>query len=281
MQKLNFQNRETNFWLCRNFAKDHNYPDAFLMSQAVDQNVLKDENKALLNGFIEFLKDKRNDQINSQLYQDMFAEYIVGNRFEKTFLEFGATDGLNLSNTYSLEKFSNWSGVLAEPDTQWHNNLKLNRPNTKIIYDCVWIKSNEMLDFISSSAGELSTIENYKYSDQDSMPLNSKNRNKITNKIKVNTISLNDLINIKFNNSAPSYISIDTEGSEYDILKSFDFAKYGPKVFTVEHNHSEMEKKIDELMNSHNYLRVFNTLTAFDAWYISAQAYEKLSNEIN
>ena len=271
MQKLNFQNRETNFWLCRNFAKDQNYPDAFLMSQAVDQNVLKDANKALLNGFIEFLKDKRNDQINSQLYQDMFAEYIVGNRFEKTFLEFGATDGLNLSNTYSLEKFSNWSGVLAEPDTQWHNNLKLNRPNTKIIYDCVWIKSNETLDFISSSAGELSTIENYKYSDQDSMPLNSKNRNKITNKIKVNTISLNDLINIEFNNSAPSYISIDTEGSEYDILKSFDFDNFKPKVFTIEHNHSSLEKQIDELLKKNNFERIFRKLTDFDAWYVSKE----------
>ena len=40
MQKLDFQNRETNFWLCRKFAKNQNYPDAFLMSQAVDQNVL-------------------------------------------------------------------------------------------------------------------------------------------------------------------------------------------------------------------------------------------------
>ena len=143
------------------------------------------ENKELLNRFIEFLKDKRNDQITSQLYQDMFAEFIVGNNFKKTFLEFGATDGLNLSNTYSLEKFSNWSGVLAEPDTQWHNNLKLNRPNTKIIYDCVWKKSNETLDFISSGQGELSTIESFKYSDQDSMPANSKNRNQIAKKIPI------------------------------------------------------------------------------------------------
>lgn len=272
MQKLDFQNRETNFWLCRKFAKKQNYPDAFLMSQAVDQNVLKDGNKELLNKFIESLKNKQNDQITSQLYQDMFAEFIVGNSFEKTFLEFGATDGLNLSNTYSLEKFLNWSGVLAEPDTQWHNNLKLNRPNTKITHDCVWIKSNETLDFISSSEGELSTIESYKYSDQDSMPANSKSRNKIINKIKVKTISLNDLINIEFKNTAPSYISIDTEGSEYDILKSFDFKNFKPKVFTIEHNYSSLEKQIDELLEKNNFERVFRKLTAFDAWYVSNEA---------
>ena len=272
MQKLDFQNRETNFWLCRKFSKNQNYPDAFLMSQAIDQNVLKDDNKELLNRFIEFLKDKRNDQITSQLYQDMFAEFIVGNSFEKTFLEFGATDGLNLSNTYSLEKFSNWSGVLAEPDTQWHNNLKSNRPNTKIIHDCIWTKSNETLDFISSSEGELSTIESYKYSDKDSMPANSKSRNKITNKIKVNTISLNDLINTEFDNLAPSYISIDTEGSEYDILTSFDFDNFKPKVFTIEHNYSSLEKQIDELLEKNNFQRIFRKLTAFDAWYVSKEA---------
>ena len=272
MQKLDFQNRETNFWLCRKFAKNQNYPDAFLMSQAVDQNVLKDKNKELLNRFIEFLKNKRNDQITSQLYQDMFAEFIVGNSFEKTFLEFGATDGLNLSNTYSLEKFSNWSGVLAEPDTQWHNNLKLNRPNTKIIHDCVWKKSNETLDFISSAQGELSTIESFKYSDQDSMPANTKNRNQIAKKIQVKTISLNDLINIEFNSSSPSYISIDTEGSEYEILKSFDFDNFKPKVFTIEHNHSNLEKQIDELLEKNNFERIFRKLTAFDAWYVSKDA---------
>ena len=272
MQKLDFQNRETNFWLCRKFAKNQNYPDAFLMSQAVDQNVLKDKNKELLNRFIEFLKNKRNDQITSQLYQDMFAEFIVGNSFEKTFLEFGATDGLHLSNTYSLEKFSNWSGVLAEPDTQWHNNLKLNRPNTKIIHDCVWKKSNETLDFISSAQGELSTIESFKYSDQDSMPANSKNRNQITKKIQVKTISLDDLINIEFNSTSPSYISIDTEGSEYEILKSFDFDNFKPKVFTIEHNHSNLEKQIDELLEKNNFERIFRKLTAFDAWYVSKDA---------
>ena len=83
MQKLDFQNRETNFWLCRKFAKNQNYPDAFLMSQAVDQNVLKDGNKELLNRFIEFLKNKRNDQITSQLYQDMFAELLLVDRSQE------------------------------------------------------------------------------------------------------------------------------------------------------------------------------------------------------
>ena len=272
MQTLDFQNRETNFWLCRQFAKSQKYPDSQLLSQAIDQNVLKDENKELLLKFVKFLENKKNDQITSQLYQDMFADFIVGNNFKKIFLEFGATDGLNLSNSYSLENFSKWTGVLVEPDPQWHSKLKLNRPNTNIIYDCVWTKSNQILDFISSNQGELSTLEIYKFSDKESMPANSKNRNKLSKKIKVNTISLNDLINIEFDKSAPSYISMDTEGSEYEILKSFDFENIRPHIFTIEHNHSSFEKKIDDILKLNNYERIFRNLTAFDGWYVSNEA---------
>ena len=78
------------------------------------------------------------------------------------------------------------------------------------------------------------------------MPGNTKFGKTIT----VETISLNDVIKEYFNNISPSYISIDTEGSEYEILKSFNFENYRPKVFTIEHNFTELQNKIDELMSS-------------------------------
>ena len=54
-----------------------------------------------------------NNSIKSQLYQDVFALLMVGDNYDKTFLEFGATDGLELSNTYLLESEFNWKGVLC------------------------------------------------------------------------------------------------------------------------------------------------------------------------
>ena len=86
--------------------------------------------------------------------------------------------------------------------------------------------------------------------------------------ISVETISLNDLVREYFNNICPSYISIDTEGSEYEILKAFDLNKYRPKLFTIEHNFTENHTKLDELLISNGYVRIFRKLTAFDAWYI-------------
>ena len=63
--------------------------------------------------------------------------------------------------------------------------------------------------------------------------------NKNKRQINVTTITLNDLLN-KYN--APlfiEYLSIDTEGTELEILKSCDFDKYSFGFITVEHNFVE------------------------------------------
>lgn len=273
MQKLNFHNKNTNFYECKVFSERHNFSHFSFLNQAFEQNVLNENNKEFLLKFISFLENKKN--IHSQLYQDMFAEFIVGKDSKKIFLEFGATNGLEYSNSYSLEKSFFWKGALAEPDPQWHKDLKINRPTTTIIYDCVWSNSNKKLNFLSSNEGVYSTLDIFKFSDQDTMPGNSKKRMENFKQIEVNTISLNDLINEYLNDVAPSYISVDTEGSEYEILLNLDFKKYRPKVFTVEHNYTSYEKKIDELMNLNGFKRVFKNLTFFDAWYVCEKTMDK------
>ena len=66
----------------------------------VDENEL-----TILFDFINTIKDK-GKFIKSQLYQDVFADFLISNNYSKTFLEFGATDGIDLSNTYFLENYS-------------------------------------------------------------------------------------------------------------------------------------------------------------------------------
>ena len=129
----------------------------------------------------EILRDSENDldllfkfilesngydpsQAKSQLNQDIFA--IIENNFktEGFFVEFGATNGIDLSNTFLLEKVFNWSGILAEPGIQWHENLKANR-RASIETDCVWSETGKFLDFMELEDGEFSTIE--EFSDND------------------------------------------------------------------------------------------------------------------
>ena len=157
---------------------------------------------------------------------------------------------------------------MSEPSPQWHEALKRNRKNTKIITKCIWKETGKKLDFFMSDFGELSTLNDFIESDIDSMPKNTLERKKNGKIISVETISLNDVIKEYFNNKCPSYISIDTEGSEYEILKSFNLDTYRPKLFTIEHNFTKNESKIDELLISNGYVRIFRKLTFFDAWYV-------------
>ncbi len=273
MKKINFT-RNVNFWELANFSKVKSLENTLLLNEAFDQNVLIEDNKEFLKKFINHFEKKKN--ISSQLYQDMFASFIVGNKFDKTFLEFGATDGIDLSNTYMLENFEKWWGALSEPSLQWHEALKKNRKNSKIITKCIWSQSGKNLDFFMSDVGVLSTIKDFIESDKNSMPGNTLERKKAGKIISVETISLNDVIKEYFNNISPSYISVDTEGSEYEILKSFKLDIYRPKVFTIEHNFTDFQMKIDDLMKLNNYKRIFRELTAFDAWYVSEETLKEL-----
>lgn len=259
-------------------ATSNNLDHFKLLKSVYERNLFKSENKKLLYKLINLTKDK-NNLIKSQLYQDIFAVLMVGNNYDKTFLEFGATDGLELSNTYLLENNCGWTGVLCEPSPQWHDILKKNRPNTKIVTECIWNKSNQKLRFFVSDVGVLSTLEEFKESDKLSIPGNTKLRIEKGNLVTVNTISLNELIEKEFNGKSPSYISIDTEGSEYEILKAFDFKKYDPVCFTIEHNFTNLQKDIDEIMKNHNYIRIFKEITVFDAWYVRNDVLNELQKD--
>ena len=275
MIKIDYQNKKLDFYKISSFARENKLDHINALDQAFEQNVLIEDNKNLLSNFINSIRNK--EDIKSQLYQDMFASFVIGDKFEKTFFEFGATNGIDLSNSYTLERYLNWKGVLSEPSPQWHDELKKNRPYTNIVSECIWSESDKELNFFVSDVGVLSSLENFKESDKISMPGNTQARVKNGKNIIVKTISLNDVIEKQFNSKSPSYISIDTEGSEYEILKNFNFKKYKPLVFTIEHNFTELQLKIDKLMYSNDYIRVFKFLTTFDAWYVEKNVFEEIN----
>ena len=275
MIKIDYHNKKTDLFRISNFVRRNNLEHINALDQAFEQNALVENNKNLLSNFINSIRNKKD--IKSQLYQDMFASFVIGDKFDKTFFEFGATNGIDLSNSYTLEKYLNWEGALSEPSPQWHDELKKNRPQTNIISECIWSESNKELNFFVSDVGVLSSLEDFKESDKISMPGNTQARLKSGKSIIVKTISLNDIIEKQFNSKTPSYISIDTEGSEYEILKNFNFKKYRPLVFTIEHNFTELQLKIDELMYLNEYIRVFKSLTVFDAWYVAKEVFDEIN----
>jgi len=197
----------------------------------------------------------------SQLGQDVFALSVLNFKRNGFFVEFGATNGIDYSNSLVMEKIFGWKGILSEPAKTWHRHLYLNR-DSFIEKKAVWKDSISQLMFNETNSAEYSTISHF--SDLD-MHKNTRLEGK---KYEVETISLNDLL-IKF--SAPStidYLSIDTEGSEIDILESFDFNRYTFRVITVEHNYTDSRIRIYQLLTSNGYRRVNKDISQFDDWYV-------------
>ena len=63
----------------------------------------------------------------AQLWQDLFVLHELDLKRDGYFVEFGATNGVSLSNTHLLEKRFGWKGILAEPARCWHAALEKNR----------------------------------------------------------------------------------------------------------------------------------------------------------
>lgn len=197
----------------------------------------------------------------SQLKQDLFVLCETDFKRNGFFVEFGATNGIDLSNTYLLEKEFGWQGILAEPGRNWHEALFKNR-SCEIETKCIYSSTGRNILFHEVDMPELSTISEYSSQDYHSQF----RRN--TKEYRVKTLSLNDLLTIHQAPIEIDYISLDTEGSEYEILKGFDFSKYKIKVLTIEHNYTASRELIYELMISNGYHRVFQNYSMFDDWYV-------------
>lgn len=203
----------------------------------------------------------------SQLQQDLLAIWITDPTNENFFVEFGAADGLEWSNTKVLEDLG-WNGICAEPSKEFRHRLVENR-GCKLDFRAVHQISGQELDFLD--VGVLGTLIDYAFLDEHSSA-----RKQSKNLYRVETVSLVDLLEF---HSAPqhiNFISIDTEGSEFDILKEFDFEKYTFDFLAIEHNHTGSESKIEQLLMSKGYVRVLRETSDFDCWFLNAKLAHKV-----
>jgi len=178
---------------------------------------------------------------------------------------------VTLSNTWLLEKMLGWNGILAEPARTWHEQLFSNR---QCIIDtrCISRDTGATYDFLEvrrsiNATPELSTLENFAKNGDWA----SKLRCRDSERYKVESISLNDLLD---HYDAPldiQFLSLDTEGSGYEILQAFDFHRRTIRSICVEHNYVRKNRKnINRLLVSKGYQKVFDQLSRFDDWYIFA-----------
>jgi FkbM family methyltransferase len=189
-----------------------------------------------------------------ELNQDQFVINTLQQKTHGYFVEFGAMNGREYSNTWVLEKHYHWNGILSEPNPRFHQELASNR-SCIIDNRAVWSETGSQLNFVCRDHGfsELAQPEKT-YSE----PM-----------ILVSSVSLNDLLDAHHAPDVIDYISMDTEGSELDILKSFDWSRRTVMIWTIEHAWQEDKRKhIQNIMKNHGYNWVCQNQTQYDDYFV-------------
>ena len=184
--------------------------------------------KKLKTFFKKFRKFNALNKLDKKI-----LKYI--NFYDGYFIECGANDGVDQSNTWYFEKYLNWHGLLIEPLTKQFIELKKNRSQKNHFYN-VALCGDENINSIQ-------IIEN----DLVSTSPNEFNKGK-----KISNFDAKTLTKILDEISAPNLIdffSLDVEGFEDQVIKGINFNKYNFKFFLIETKKDE----VIDFLNNNNY----------------------------
>lgn len=198
----------------------------------------------------------------SQILQDLFVLWATENQNSGMYLEFGAADGILHSNTYLLENEYKWSGLLIEPHPKAFKKLNRNRKNSLLIEAAVDPTFSQISSHgVLRDADQISGLDGFLGNDSHL------SRREIAKGIKVKLINLHNALT-QYKIGKLDYISIDTEGSEAEIVKHFDWEKYSPKVITIETNgNQEFEIEIESKMKFLGYKLFSRQISRWDLWF--------------
>ncbi len=197
----------------------------------------------------------------AQLFQDLWALWTSGQKRGGYFVEIGAADGVALSNTWLLETGHGWTGVIAEPNPGYAEALKRRACDVSAL--CVSSQTGLTVPFLATAKPEFSRMASV-----DPGDAHEDKRLRDYREISVETVTLGDLLERHGAPGVIDYLSLDTEGSEFDILEHLDFDRWRIQAVTVEHNFTPARERLHDLLASRGYERQWPELSRWDDWYV-------------
>jgi FkbM family methyltransferase len=179
-----------------------------------------------------------SQQDEDRILSEKFLNYKNG-----FFIELGAMNGLTFSNTLFFERELGWTGVLIEPTHQF-NDLIINRPNCHN-FNYAISEIDGDVEFLGDYAlgGVLSTMhDDHKFGwgldKEKSYVVKSKPIYDVIKNIEISKVD---------------FFSIDVEGGEYEVLKTFNW-EIPVYVILIEMSHDKERNELcREFMTSKGF----------------------------
>lgn len=188
-----------------------------------------------LHWFVQHKRRKANIRKGgySQYGQDITVFELLGKPPQGVFLDIGANDGKTYSNSLLFQE-KGWTGVCVEPHPIIFEALRENR-NCELVNACIANKDG-IVNFlvVDGPANMLSGILEFcdtHHKERIEKEMSQTGGNKRI--IPIEALSPTTLCS-RFNINQIDFLSIDTEGCELPILKSFDFEKTPVRMVSVE-----------------------------------------------
>jgi len=192
-------------------------------------------------------KDKRYIEYQSRNEQDKWVVEKLDMKEGGYFVDIGAGDGIQDNNSHALEKELNWKGICVEPNPL-DRSFKALIQNRNCICEneCIFEADTEV-DFIAR--GRKSSLSGITYECASSHIQQAAESGHPVTRIK--SISLEQLLDRHDSPAIIDYLSLDTGGSEFDILRNFNFEKYKFLLITVDVG--KKQEEIKKLLGDNGY----------------------------
>ena len=177
----------------------------------------------------------------SQYGQDLWVLKTLGRKRGGYFVELGAQDGVQNSNTIFLEQRYRWTGICIEAHAESYRALVENRSCIRVQACVDEHRHTVAFHERQESKGESGIV------DED-----TDNRHAKFNLVQMETITLTQILGDHEAPAVMDYLSLDTEGSELRILRSFDHESYRFRCMTIE----RCPQQLHQLLSNHGYLLV-------------------------
>ena len=183
---------------------------------------------------------------------------LANNREPGFYLDVGCHDGVEISNTYLLDK-AGWKGLCIDPFPR-----NFDQRTATVVKAVVYSSNDNEVEFDYS-------VEDPGCSGIDAELGMHRERLFTTTTIQKHKFTTRTLESILTECDAPrkiEYMNMDIEGAEYEALRVFPFDKWAFKMMSIEHNFEEPKRtQIRQLLESKGY-RLEHSIYV-DDWYVN------------